>query len=141
MDKRPSLDDTYMRMAIVLAQRSSCKRKKVGCLFVKNNSIIAEGYNGTPSGWDNECEDENGKTKPCVSHAEANAIAKLARSNNSAEGSTVYCTLSPCYDCAKQMADTGINKLVFYEYYNKIFMLEEGLKYLIDRGIKIERWR
>lgn len=125
----------YMNMVKELAKRSSCKRKKVGCLIVKDNSIIAEGYNGTPSGWSNNCENEHGHTKDCVSHAEANAIAKLARGTQSSVGATVYCTLSPCYDCAKQLADCGIKRLVFHEAYKST----GGIEYLIKRGVKINR--
>lgn len=137
---RPTLNETYMKMAQVLSERSSCERKKVGCLVVKDRSIIAEGYNGTPSGWDNDCEDENGKTKDCVSHAEANAISKLARSNNSAEGATVYCTLSPCYDCAKQLADCGIYKLIYLELYKSEYTtLTRGIEYLRKRGVVVQQ--
>ena len=134
---RPSLDDTYIAMAKELAKRSSCEKKKVGCLIIKNNSIIAEGYNGTPSGWDNCCEDEHGNTYPHVSHAEANAIAKLARGTVSSVGATMYCTLSPCYDCSKQLADCGIKRIVYDEPYRKF---EKAYNYLISRGIKVDRY-
>ena len=132
---RPSLDQTYMDMAEVLSHRSSCNKKQVGCLIVKDNSIIAEGYNGTPSGWSNDCEDEHGHTKDCVSHAEANAISKLAKGTRSSTGSTVYCTLSPCYDCAKQLADCGITRFVFKETYRNA----SGIHYLTERGIKVDK--
>lgn len=133
---RPSLDEMYMNMAYELARRSSCERKKVGCLIVKDRTILAEGYNGTPPGWDNECEDEEGKTKPCVSHAEANAIAKLAKHGISADGGIVYCTLQPCFDCSKQLADCGIQRVVFDEYYRNA----SAIHYLQERNVEVEKY-
>lgn len=106
-------DISYMRMARVWAENSHCKRKQVGALVVKDNIIISDGFNGTPAGLDNTCEDSDGETKWTVIHAEANAICKLARSGNSAEGSTLYITLSPCRECCKMILMSGIRRVVY----------------------------
>ena len=104
-------------MSYVWAENSHCKRNKVGCLIVKNRTIISDGYNGTPSGFPNECEDCDNKTLPIVLHAEANAITKISKSTNSAENSTLYVTLSPCFDCAKLIIQSGIKRIVYAEKY------------------------
>ncbi len=124
--KREVLDERYMRMARIWAENSYCSRRKVGALIVKNKMIISDGYNGTPSGFENVCEDENGLTKPYVLHAEANAITKIARSNNSSEGATMYVTASPCIECAKLIIQAGIKRVVYGEKYR----LEDGLNLL-----------
>ena len=105
-------DDKYLKMAEIWAQNSYCKRRQVGALIVKDRMIISDGYNGTPSGFENICEDENGVTKPYVLHAEANAISKVAKSGNSSEGSTLYVTASPCIECAKLIIQAGITRVV-----------------------------
>ncbi len=104
-------DDKYMQMAAIWASNSYCKRRQVGALIVKDRMIISDGYNGTPSGFENICEDENGVTKPYVLHAEANAISKVAKSGNSAEGSTLYVTASPCMECAKLIIQSGASSI------------------------------
>lgn len=131
-EKRDKLDSRYMRMARIWAENSYCERRKVGALLVKDNMIISDGYNGTPSGFENVCEDENNKTKPYVLHAEANAITKVARSNNSSEGATLYVTASPCIECAKLIIQAGIKRVVFSEYYH----IADGIE-LLERA-KIE---
>lgn len=131
-EKREQLDGRYMRMARIWAENSYCERRKVGALLVKDNMIISDGFNGTPSGFENVCEDENNKTKPYVLHAEANAITKVARSNNSSEGATLYVTASPCIECAKLIIQAGIKRVVFGEYYH----IADGLE-LLERA-KIE---
>ena len=100
-NKQELLDKRYIRMAFIWAENSYCKRRQVGAILVKNKMIISDGYNGTPAGFENVCEDENNITKPYVLHAEANAITKVARSNNSSEGATLYVTSAPCIECAK----------------------------------------
>lgn len=129
--KQEILDRRYMRMARIWAENSYCKRRQVGALIVKNKMIISDGYNGTPSGFDNVCEDESGVTIPYVLHAEANAITKIARSNNSSEGATMYVTASPCIECAKLIIQAGIKRVVYGEKYR----LEEGLDLLKKAGI------
>jgi len=114
---RISLKEMYMRIAEVIAQRSSCERRKVGCIIVKNNQILAEGYNGMPPGWSNDCEDEEGNTKDCVSHAEENAIAKAASSSISCRGGTLFCTLQPCKDCSKLIIQSNIRQVYYREPY------------------------
>ena len=106
--KQETLDRRYLRMAAIWAENSYCKRRKVGAIIVKNQMIISDGYNGTPSGFENICEDENGVTKPYVLHAEANAITKVSRSNNSSDGATLYVTASPCVECAKLIIQNSI---------------------------------
>ena len=124
--KQLELDRRYIRMAGIWAENSYCQRRKVGCLVVKGNMIISDGYNGTPSGFENVCEDENNVTKPYVLHAEANAITKIARSGNSSEGATMYVTASPCIECAKLIIQAGIKRVVYSEKYR----LEDGLELL-----------
>jgi dCMP deaminase len=131
-DKQMKLDCRYMRMARIWAENSYCLRRKVGALLVKDKMIISDGYNGTPSGFENICEDENDHTKPYVLHAEANAITKVARSNNSSEGATLYVTSSPCIECAKLIIQAGIRRVVFAEYYRDI----DGIDLLNRAGIE-----
>ena len=131
--KQEVLDSRYMRMARIWAENSYCNRRKVGALIVKDKMIISDGYNGTPSGFENVCEDENGVTKPFVLHAEANAITKIARSSNSSEGATMYVTASPCIECAKLIIQAGIRRVVYGEKYR----LEDGLELLKRANIEI----
>lgn len=120
------LDQRYLRMAAIWAQNSYCQRRKVGALLVKEKMIISDGYNGTPSGFENVCEDENNQTKPYVLHAEANAITKVAKSNNSSDGATLYVTSSPCLECSKLIIQAGIKRVVFTENYR----LDAGINLL-----------
>ncbi len=120
-------------MARIWAENSYCQRRKVGALVVKNNMIISDGYNGTPSGFENVCEDENNLTKPYVLHAEANAITKLARSSNNSDGSTLYITAAPCIECAKLIIQAGIKRVVYGEKYR----LDDGLQLLRRANIEI----
>ena len=113
--KQLDIDFRYLRMAAIWSENSYCKRRKVGALLVKDKMIISDGYNGTPSGFENECEDENNTSKSYVLHAEANAITKVAKSNNSSEGATLYITSSPCIECAKLIIQSGIKKVVYSE--------------------------
>ena len=131
--KLQELDKRYIRMATIWAENSYCKRRQVGALIVKDKMIISDGYNGTPSGFENICEDENNVTKPYVLHAEANAITKIARSNNSSEGATMYVTASPCIECAKLIIQAGIRRVVYSEKYR----LEDGLDLLRKAGIEV----
>jgi dCMP deaminase len=131
--KQNLLDQRYLAMAGIWAQNSYCKRRQVGALLVKNKMIISDGYNGTPSGFENECEDENNTTKPYVLHAEANAITKVARSNNSSDGATLYVTSSPCIECAKLIIQAGINRVVFLENYR----VEDGINLLKRANIEV----
>jgi len=114
-EKQVKLDMRYLEMAQIWATNSYCTRRQVGALIVKEKMIISDGYNGTPSGFENVCEDEDGKTKPYVLHAEANAITKVAKSNNSSNGATLYVTASPCLECAKLIIQAGIKRVVFIE--------------------------
>lgn len=132
-EKQNVLDERYMRMATVWAENSYCRRRQVGALIVKEKMIISDGYNGTPSGFENVCEDENHITKPYVLHAEANAITKIARSGNSSEGATLYVTASPCIECAKLIIQAGIRRVVYGEKYR----LEDGLELLRRAGIEV----
>ncbi|WP_294082471.1 dCMP deaminase family protein [Proteiniphilum sp. UBA5384] len=132
-DKQVLLDRRYMRMAFIWAENSYCKRRKVGALLVKDKMIISDGYNGTPSGFENICEDENEITKPYVLHAEANAITKVARSNNSSEGATLYVTSSPCIECAKLIIQAGIKRVVYSENYR----LSDGLELLSRADVEL----
>lgn len=132
-NKQEILDKRYMRMATIWSENSYCARRKVGALIVKNKMIISDGYNGTPSGFENICEDDNGVTKPYVLHAEANAITKIARSGNSSEGATLYVTASPCIECAKLIIQAGIKRVVYAEKYR----LEEGLDLLRRANIEL----
>lgn len=131
--KQLDLDKRYIRMASIWAENSYCQRRKVGCLVVKGNMIISDGYNGTPSGFENVCEDENNVTKPYVLHAEANAITKIARSGNSSEGATMYVTASPCIECAKLIIQSGVRRVVYSEKYR----LEDGINLLKRAGIEV----
>ena len=131
-EKQLQLDKRYLRMARIWAENSYCVRRQVGALVVKDKRIISDGYNGTPSGFENVCEDENNVTKPYVLHAEANAITKLARSHNSSEGSTIYITASPCIECSKLLIQAGIKRVVYEEKYR----LEDGLNLLRKAGIE-----
>lgn len=131
--KQMLLDQRYMRMALVWAENSYCERRKVGALLVNDKMIISDGYNGTPSGFENICEDEFNKTKPYVLHAEANAISKVARSHNSSEGSTLYVTASPCIECSKLIIQAGIRRVVYGEPYH----MEDGLNLLKKARIEV----
>ena len=131
-EKQNDFDRRYLQMARIWAQNSYCKRRQVGAIIVKGRMIISDGYNGTPEGFENICEDENFKTKPYVLHAEANAITKVAKTNNSSEGSTLYVTTSPCMECSKLIIQSGIKRVVFSDLY----VNDEGLK-LLERA-KIE---
>ena len=132
--KQEYIDIRYLRMAKIWAENSYCKRRQVGALIVKNKMIISDGYNGTPSGFENICEDENDKSKPYVMHAEANAITKVAASNNNSAGATIYVTSSPCIECAKLIIQAGIKRVVFSEKYHT----EEGINLLERAGITID---
>lgn len=127
------LDQRYLKMASIWAKNSYCKRRQVGALLVKDKMIISDGYNGTPSGFENVCEDENNLTKPYVLHAEANAISKVAKSNNSSEGATMYVTSSPCLECAKLIIQAGIKRVVFTDNYR----LEDGITLLKRADIDV----
>mgnify|MGYP003290004302 FL=1 len=130
--KQHELDLRYMRMANIWAENSYCERRKVGALIVKDKMIISDGYNGTPSGFENVCENEEGFTKPYVLHAEANAITKIARSNNNSNGATMYVTASPCIECAKLIIQSGIRRVVYGEKYR----LTDGIDLLERAGIE-----
>ena len=132
--KRYRLDLRYMRMARIWAENSYCQRRQVGALVVKDKAIISDGYNGTPSGFENICEDDNNVTKPYVLHAEANAITKLARSHNSSAGAPLYVTASPCIECAKLIIQAGIKRVVYAEHYR----LEDGINLLKRANIDVE---
>ena len=133
--KQQLLDQRYLKMADIWAQNSYCKRRKVGALLVKDKMIISDGYNGTPSGFENECEDENNQTKSYVLHAEANAITKVAKSGNSSLGATLYVTSSPCLECSKLIIQAGIKRVVFTENYR----LEDGINLLKRASIEVEQ--
>jgi len=128
-------DKAYLKMAQEWAKLSYCKRKQVGALIVKDRMIISDGYNGTPSGFENCCEDGEGKTHWYVLHAEANAILKLAASTQSAKGATLYLTLSPCKECSKLILQAGITRLVYINEYSD----EDGIAFLRNHGIEIEQ--
>ena len=134
-NKQQLLDQRYLKMADIWAQNSYCKRRQVGALIVKNQMIISDGYNGTPSGFENVCEDEENKTKPYVLHAEANAITKVAKSGNSSNGATLYVTSSPCLECSKLIIQAGIKRVVFTESYR----LEDGINLLKRADIDIKQ--
>ena len=131
--KQARYDRAYLRMATEWAKLSHCERRQVGAIIVKNNIIIADGYNGTPSGFENCCEDSNGKTHWYVLHAEANAILKLAKSNNKGQNSTLYITLSPCKDCSKLILQAGIKRVVYINKYKD----SEGIDFLSKAGIEV----
>ena len=132
-NKQELLDKRYMRMAYIWSENSYCKRRKVGALLVKDKMIISDGYNGTPSGFENICEDEDNKKKPYVLHAEANAITKVACSNNSSKDATLYVTSSPCIECAKLIIQAGINRVVYADAYR----LSDGVDLLRRAGIEL----
>lgn len=132
-EKQLLLDKRYLRMARIWAENSYCKRRQVGALIVKEKMIISDGYNGTPSGFENVCEDENNITKPYVLHAEANAITKVAQSNNSSKNATLYVTASPCIECAKLIIQAGIKRVVYGEKYR----LEDGINLLRRANIDV----
>ena len=134
-DKQKMFDQRYLEMARVWAKNSYCVRRQVGALVVKDKMIISDGYNGTPSGFENVCEDENNLTKPYVLHAEANAIYKVAKSANSADGATLYVTASPCVECAKLIIQSGIKRVVYRDEYR----LTDGIDLLRRAGIEVER--
>ena len=127
-------DDKYLKMAEIWAQNSYCKRRQVGALIVKDRMIISDGYNGTPSGFENVCEDEHNVTKPYVLHAEANAITKVAASSNSSKGATIYVTSAPCIECAKLIIQSGIRRVVYSEKYR----MEDGCNLLKRAGIQVD---
>lgn len=131
-EKQHTIDKRYLRMARIWAENSYCHRRKVGAILVKDQMIISDGYNGTPAGFENICEDDNGITKPYVLHAEANAISKVARSGNSSEGSTLYITASPCLECSKLIIQAGIKRVV----YNELYRIQDGLDVLRRAGIE-----
>ncbi|MGL5561569.1 MAG: dCMP deaminase family protein [Tannerellaceae bacterium] len=132
--KQLELDRRYLRMASIWAENSYCKRRQVGALIVKDKMIISDGYNGTPSGFENNCEDETNATFPYVMHAEANAITKVAKSSNSSSGSTIYVTSAPCIECAKLIIQAGIRRVVYSEKYR----VEEGCNLLRKAGIELD---
>lgn len=131
--KQALLDRRYLRMSRIWAENSYCRRRQVGAIIVKDSMIISDGFNGTPSGFENICEDESGVTKPYVLHAEANAITKVARSNNSSEGATLYVTASPCMECSKLIIQAGIRRVVF----NELYRLSDGIDLLRRAGIEV----
>ena len=133
-DKQLSLDLRYLRMARIWAENSYCQRRKVGALVVNEKMIISDGYNGTPSGYENVCEDEMNVTKPYVLHAEANAITKLARSSNNSDGATLYVTASPCIECAKLIIQAGIKRVIYGEQYR----LTDGIDLLKRANIEVK---
>ena len=131
-EKQRVLDLRYLRMARIWSENSYCRRRQVGAILVKDKMIISDGYNGTPSGFDNVCENPEGSTFPYVLHAEANAISKVARSNNSSEGATLYVTASPCMECSKLIIQAGIRRVVFSEMYR----ITDGLDLLHAAGVE-----
>ncbi len=131
-EKQIVLDKRYLRMASIWAENSYCQRRKVGAILVNGQMIISDGYNGTPAGFENVCEDESGITKPYVLHAEANAITKVARSNNSSQGATLYVTASPCIECSKLIIQAGISRVVYQDEYR----LTDGVDLLRRVGIE-----
>lgn len=132
-EKQVAIDRRYLKMAAIWATNSYCRRRKVGALIVKDKMIISDGYNGTPSGFENECEDADNNTKSYVLHAEANAITKVAKSNNSSEGSTLYITSSPCMECSKLIIQAGIRRVVYSDQYR----ISDGLDLLGRAGIEL----
>jgi dCMP deaminase len=133
-NKQLQIDKRYLQMAAIWAENSYCQRRRVGALIVKNKMIISDGYNGTPTGFENICEDETGKTKSYVLHAEANAITKVAKTNQSSDGATLYITASPCIECAKLIVQAGIIRVVYADKYRS----EEGLQLLERAGVATE---
>lgn len=132
-EKQHELDKRYLRMARIWAENSYCQRRKVGALIVKDKMIISDGYNGTPSGFPNVCEDDNNVTHPYVLHAEANAITKIARSGNNSENATLYVTDAPCIECAKLIIQAGIRRVMYAQKYR----LEDGINLLKRAGIEV----
>lgn len=132
-EKQAQLDNRYLRMARIWAENSYCKRRQVGALVVKDKMIISDGYNGTPSGFENVCEDDSNVTYPYVLHAEANAITKLARSNNNSDGATLYVTDSPCIECAKLIIQAGIKRVI----YGREYRLTDGIELLSKAGVDV----
>jgi len=132
-EKQLALDERYLRMAKIWAENSYCKRRQVGALVVKDKMIVSDGYNGTPSGFDNICEDQEGLTLPYVLHAEANAITKLACSHNSSVGSTLYVTTAPCIECAKLIIQAGISRVVYSDKYR----IEDGIHLMQKAGVEV----
>lgn len=128
-------DERYLEMATIWAKNSYCKRRQVGALIVKDRMIISDGYNGTPAGFENVCEEESGITKPYVLHAEANAITKVAKSGNSSAGATLYVTASPCMECAKLIIQSGITRVVYKDEYR----LTDGVDLLRRAGVEVEK--
>ena len=135
MDNEKKFDRSYLEMASVWAKNSYCTRRQVGAILVKDRMIISDGYNGTPSGFENVCEDENGVTNPYVLHAEANAITKVAKSGNSSEGATLYITDSPCMECAKLIIQAGIKRVVYAREYR----ITDGADLLRRAGIQVDK--
>lgn len=135
MEKQLALDKRYMKMAYIWATNSYCERRQVGALIVKDKMIISDGYNGTPTGFPNVCENENGDTFSYVLHAEANAITKVAKSTNNCDGATIYITASPCIECAKLIIQSGIKRVVYCEEYRNT----EGIQLLKQVGILVEQ--
>ena len=131
--KNTILDRRYLRMATIWSENSYCQRRQVGALIVKDKMIISDGYNGTPSGFPNVCEDDNNVTHPYVLHAEANAITKIARSGNNSDGATLYVTAAPCIECAKLIIQAGIKRVVYSEEYR----LKDGIELLQRAGIEV----
>ena len=131
-DKQFALDKRYLRMATIWAENSYCRRRQVGAIIVKDKMIISDGFNGTPSGFENVCEDENDSTKPYVLHTEANAITKVARSSNSSDGATLYVTTSPCIECSKLIIQAGIKRVVF----NELYRMHDGINLLKRAGVE-----
>jgi dCMP deaminase len=134
-EKQLQLDKRYIRMASIWAENSYCTRRQVGALIVKDKMIISDGYNGTPSGFENICEDTNGVTKPYVLHAEANAITKVAKSGNNSNDATLYVTASPCVECAKLIIQSGIKRVVYRDSYR----LTDGIDLLTRAGVVVEQ--
>lgn len=133
-NKHHLVDCRYLRMARIWAENSYCARRQVGAIIVSGSMIISDGFNGTPSGFENVCEDESGLTKPYVLHAEANAITKVARSNNSSEGATLYVTASPCLECSKLIIQAGIKRVVF----NEMYRITDGIDLLRRAGVQVD---
>lgn len=136
MNRLEQFDRSYLEMARVWAKNSYCTRRKVGALIVKDRMIISDGFNGTPSGFENICEDESGKTKPYVLHAEANAITKVAKSGNDSSGATLYVTDAPCVECAKLIIQAGIKRVVYMIEYS----VRDGIELLKRAGIQVDKY-
>ena len=135
-EKEKKFDASYLEMASVWAKNSYCKRRQVGAIIVKDRMIISDGYNGTPSGFENICEDDSGSTKPYVLHAEANAITKVAKSGNSSDGATLYVTASPCMECSKLIIQAGIKRVVYRDEYRIL----DGVELLRRAGVEVVKY-